>query len=166
MKIVAWILCFIPLYAGAQDCKLHTDTDPFTKETKLSTGFMALQGGSVTIDADSKEIDILFSINGAARCYDNNSMAEIFFEGLKAKTTARNAGTMNCEGLFHFIFRNTKGNPTSLLQRIMTKKITHIIFTGNDAKKTKTTITVGPEEQEKIMALAGCLVAEAKTLVK
>jgi hypothetical protein len=167
MKQVFAALLFIsPLFAGAQECKLNRDTDHFTKETKLSTGFIFLEGGSVTVDADSKEIDVLFSVEGADKCYDNNSTAEIFFEGIKSKTSARNGGTMNCEGLFHFIFRNSKNTPTTLLQRICTKRITHIIFTGNDKKQTKTTVTLGTTEQDALMALANCLVTEAKTLVK
>ena len=166
MKYLILSFFFIPLFTAAQDCKLNRDTDVFTKETKLSTGFIFLDGGSVTIDADSKEIDVLFSVEGADKCYDNSSTAEIFFEGIKSKTSTRNGGTMNCEGLFHFIFRNSHSSPTTLLQRMCTKKITHIIFTGNDKKQTKTTVTVGEAEQEALMNLANCLVTEAKKLVK
>lgn len=160
------ILFSFPLFALSQDCKLNRDTDPFTKETKLSTGFIFLEGGSVTIDADSKEIDVMFSVEGADKCYDNNSTAEIYFEGIKSKMSSRNNGTMNCEGLFHFIFRNSHNSPTTLLQRLLTRKVTHIIFTSNDKKQTKTTVTLGATEQDALMALANCLVTEAKTLVK
>lgn len=166
MKYFVLFLLVLPIAGLCQDCKLHKDIDPYTKETKLSTGFVFLTGGSVTIDADSKEIDVLFSIEGADKCYDNNSVAEIYFEGIKSKTTTRNAGTMNCEGLFHFVFRNSNSSPTTLLQRMCTKKITQIIFTSNDKKQTKTTITVEPQEQEILMNLANCLVNEAKTLIK
>lgn len=166
MKYLFTFITLFPLLSLAQDCKLHKDTDPYTKETKLSTGFVYLNGGSVTIDADSKEIDILFSIEGADKCYDNNSTAEIIFEGIKSKNSTRNAGTMNCEGLFHFIFRNSKSTPTTLLQRMCTKKITEIVFTSNDKKQTKTTVTVNPQDQETLMALANCLVNEARTLIK
>lgn len=166
MKYFIFLALAFPVSCIAQDCKLFKDTDPYTKETRLSTGFIAISGGSVTIDADSKEIDMLFSISGADKCYDNNSVAEIYFEGIKSKTTARNAGTMNCEGLFHFVFRNSHATPTTLLQRMCTKKITQIIFTGNDKKQTKTTLTVKPEQQEIVMKMANCLVNEAKKLVK
>ncbi|MBL7749378.1 MAG: hypothetical protein JNM19_18200 [Chitinophagaceae bacterium] len=148
----------------AANCKLIKETDPYTKETKLSTGFIFLDGGSVTIDADSKEIIVLFSLDGAEKCFDNNSTAEVYFEGLKSKTLSRNQGTMNCEGLFQFVFRNSRSNPTTLLQRIMTKKITHIIFTGNSKKPV--TVTVGPAEQEAIMAQATCLVNDGRGLIK
>lgn len=166
MKLFLLAFLSLPLFSPAQDCKLIRDTDPFTKETKLSTGFVRLSGGSVTIDADSKEIDVLFSVEGPDKCYDNNCTAEVFFEGIKSKTTARNGGTMNCEGLFHFIFRNSRSAPTTLLQRLCTKKVTHVIFTGNDKKQTKTTVTLDPAQQEALMHLANCLVNEAKTLVK
>lgn len=164
MKYVLLAAMLFPLLMKAQDCKLIKETDPYTKETKLSTGFVFVDGGSVTIDADSKEIIVLFSLDGAEKCFDGNSTAEVYFEGLKSKTLNRNQGTMNCEGLYQFIFKNSNNNPTTLLQRIMTKKITHIIFTGNSKKPV--TVTVGPKEQEAIMALATCLVTDAKTLIK
>ncbi len=163
MKNILIILLLSPFLAATQDCKLITETDPFTKMIKLSTGFIFFDGGSVTIDADSKEIDILFSIEGADKCYDNNSQAFIFFEGVKTKLTSRNGGTMNCEGLFHFIFKNTASTP-SLLQKIMTQKINRILFTGNNKKET--TVNISPVDQATFMALATCLVNEAKTLVK
>ena len=163
MKIILAILLLSPLFSVAQECKITRETDPFTKQTKLSTGFIFFDGGSVTIDADSKEIDVLFSIEGADKCYDNNSMAFVFFEGVKTKLSSRNGGTMNCEGLFHFVFKNTASTP-SLLQKIMTQKINHIIFTGNNKKESS--INIGPADQESLITLATCLVTEAKTLIK
>jgi hypothetical protein len=163
MKKIFLVFLLLPLRNLAQDCKLIRETDPFTKEVKLSTGFIQLEGGSVTFDADSKEIDFLFSIEGSDKCYDNNSTAYIFFENSKSKATNRNGGSMNCEGLFHFIFRNSTTN-TSLLQRMTTTKITHIIFTGNNKKET--TVTLGEPEQKIVMEMAACLVKEAKTLIK
>ena len=168
MKYIINLLLLLPLFSDAQDsiaigCKLTRETDPFTKETRLSTGFIFFNGGSVTIDADSKEIDLLFSIEGADKCYDNNSTAFVFFEGVKTKLSSRNGGTMNCEGLFHFVFKNTASTP-SLLQKVMTQKINHIVFTGNNKKES--TINIGPVEQEAFTKLANCLVNEAKTLIK
>lgn len=164
MRFLLSISLFLPLLVNAQDCKLIKETDPFTKQTRLTTGFVHVDGGSISIDADSKEIIVLFSLDGPEKCFDDNSTADVFFEGLKSKTQSRNLGTMNCEGLFQFVFRNSNSNPTTMLQRIMTKKITHIIFTGNGKKPV--TVTIGPAEQESIMALANCLVTEAKTLLK
>jgi hypothetical protein len=168
MKYIIALLLFFPLLLTAQDttaigCKLNRETDPFTKEIKISTGFIPMDGGSVTIDATSAEIDFLFSLEGADRCFDNNSMATIFFEGIKLKLTNRNGGTMNCEGLFHFIFRNTSTVP-SLLTKLTAQKINHIVFTGNNKKES--TINLTPADQQLFMSLAECLVKEAKTLIK
>lgn len=157
----------LPFLGATQDtasCKLIKETDPYTKEVKLSSGFLGLDGASVTIDADSKEIIVLFSVEGADKCFDNNSSADIFFEGIKSKTTSRNAGTMNCEGLFQFIFKNSRSTPTTILQRMITKKVTHIIFTGNSKKPI--TVNLGPKEQEAFMYLANCVVKEARGLIK
>ncbi len=168
MKIFLAFFLLAPLFSAAQDslaapCKLIKETDPYTKETKLSTGFIMLKNGSVVIDADSKEVDVLFSIEGLDKCFDNNSTAAIFFEGVKTKMSSRNGGTMNCEGLFHFVFRNST-TPTTVLQKMMTQKINHIVFTGNNKKES--IISIAPAEQDKLMALATCLVNEAKTLIK
>ena len=73
---------------------------------------------------------------------------------------------MNCEGLFHFTFRNSKASPTTLLQRICTRKITQIVFISNDKKKTRTAVTFEPEQQEAVMTLANCLLTEARKLVQ
>jgi hypothetical protein len=146
-----------------EDCKLNRETDPYTKETRISTGFITLQGGSVTIDAGSGEIDIFFSVNGNDKCFDNNSTAAVFFEGTKLKMSYRNGGTMNCEGFFHFIFKNTAGT-SSVLQRLTTQKITSILFTGNNKAETRVTLT--PEQQQVMIKLSTCLVNEAKTLLK
>jgi len=163
MKPLLIAVMLLPFFGRAQDCKLTRETDPYTRETKLSTGFIFVDGGSVTIDADSKEIDLLFSIEGADKCFDNNSTAFIFFDGVKTKLTARNGGSMNCEGLFHFIYKNTP-SPNTILQKIMTQKITKIVFTGNNKKET--TLNFGSTEQQTVVAQATCLVNEAKTLIK
>jgi len=161
MKYILVIYIFFPFFSEAQECKLNREKDPFTKEIKISTGFIPLDGGSVTIDATSAEIDFLFSIEGADRCFDNNSTAFVFFEGTKLKLTARNGGSMNCEGLFHFIFRNTASLP-SMLTKMTTQKINRFVFKGNNNKES--TINLSPADQELFMTLADCLVNEAKAL--
>ena len=167
MKKLLILTLFCPLYLFAQDttkreCKLLRETDPFTKEIKLSTGFIKLKGGSVTIDANKYEVDVLFTIEGEEKCFDNNSTAWIFYEGVKTKMTMRNGGTMNCEGLFHFIFKNSPSTPT-ILQRLMTMGTNHITFTGNNKKES--TIEIKLEDQEKFMNRVACLVEEAKKLL-
>lgn len=163
MKYILIIGFLLPIFAFSQDCKLIKETDPYTKDTKLSTGFIALNGGSVTFDADSKEIDIFFTIKGNDICFDNNSTAYLLFEGSKTKSSFRNGGTMNCEGLFHFIYKNSTST-TTILKKMATQKIASIVFIGNNKKES--TISVKPEMQEAVMTLANCLINEAKTLIK
>ena len=164
-KCWLFLLVMVPLLSQAQDCKLSRETDPFTKEIRLSTGFIFIDGGSVTFDADSKEIDVLFSIEGADRCFDNNSTAYIFFEGVKSKVTVRNGGTMNCEGLFHFIFKNNATTSTpSLLQKLMTQSLDHITFTTTSGKEV--VLTVSAADRATVSKMANCLVTEAKTIAR
>jgi hypothetical protein len=163
MRYILIAFLFIPFFTVGQECKLNSEKDPFTKEIKLSTGFIPLDGGSVTIDATKAEIDFLFTIDGVDRCYDNNSTAMVFFEGTKFKLSTRNGGTMNCEGLFHFIFRNTASLP-SMLTKMTTQKVNHITFTGNNKKVS--TINLSPADQQLFMSLAECLVNASKELIK
>jgi hypothetical protein len=163
MKFLAIIALSFPLVLSAQDCKLKKTTDPYTKEVKLSTGFIQLQGTFLSIDADSKEIDFLFSMDGKEKCFGDASTAVVVYEGTKQKANFRNSGPVNCEGFFHIVFRN--GPATSaLLQKLITQKITSIVLTGNN--KAQTTITLSPEQQQMIMTRGDCLVKEAKSLVK
>ncbi len=159
-----FLLLFLlgPLFSYSQDCKLIRDTDPFTKEIKLSTGFMYFSGASLSIDADSREVDLLFSIEGANRCFDDQSTAVIHFEGTKVKMSLRNAGTMNCEGLYHFIYKNAQ-NTTAQLQKLTTQKVSQIVFTGTNKKEVVVLLT--PKDQELLISLGTCLVNEAKKLI-
>jgi hypothetical protein len=154
--------CFLTLCAFCQDeCKLIKDSDPYTKEVKLSSGFISLQGGSVTIDADSKEIDFFFVIDD--KCFDNLSTVSIFLEGSKVKTTYSNAGNMNCTGYFHFKYRNSATTPTQM-NKMATQKISQLIFKGTDKKET--VISLLPAQQEMLMKAVACMAAEAPKLVK
>jgi hypothetical protein len=164
MKIFFFLLIFLPFFSLAQECKLTREKDPFTKEIKVSTGFTYFDGGSVNIDADSKEINFLFNIEGKDRCFDDMTTVEFYFEGLKGKTSSRNGGTMNCEGLFQLVYKNSNSNPTTLLQRLLTRKITQAIFMVEGKKPL--TVTFSPKDQDNFMALANCLYNEAKTLIK
>ena len=164
MKSLSFIAFFIPMWISAQDCKLKKSTDPYTKEIKLSTRFMPMAGASLSIDADSKEIDFIFSMDEKEKCFTDAATAVVIFAGTnKMKANFRNSGPMNCEGFFHIIFKNGVATP-SLLQKLSTQKIASILFTGNN--KTQTTITLTPEEQDKMMMMAECLIKEAKTLLK
>jgi len=163
MKYIIILLLSFPLFSNGQDCKLNKETDPYTKEIKISSGFIQLQNGSVTIDADATQVDVFFSLTGTDKCFDNNSTAAIFFEGTKLKMTTRNAGSMNCEGLFHFNFRNTPSTNT-LLQKIATQKISSILFIGNNKQETRLNFSVA--QQPVVVSLTACVVEEAKKLIK
>jgi len=168
MKFVSLILLFFPLLMSAQNastpaCKLIKETDPYTRETKLSTGFISLQiGASLSIDADGKELDFFFTIPD--ECYNDASTVFVFFEGSKVKATYRNTGSMNCEGYFHFNFRNGAGTPSGL-QKLATQKVSSFVFTGNDKKKP-VTISLLPDQQKEFMEAAACMIAESKALIK
>ncbi len=155
------IIAIGPLMGRAQDCKLIRHTDPYTKLTTLSTGFIPLEGASLSIDASKQEMDLFFSVSGTDKCFTDASTAAVYFVGSKAKQTQRNNGSMNCEGLFHFIFRNT-ATPHFLLRRMATTAVEKIVFTGNN--KTETIVTLTPEQQQSVMQLTACIIKEAPSL--
>src|SRR5215203_1166058 len=164
MKCFFCIILLFPLLSIAQDCKLKKTKDQFSQEPKLSTGFVPFSATTLSIDADSKEIDFLFSITNKSQetCFDDASTISFVFEG-KQKSNFRNTGTMNCEGLFHVTFKNLRTTPGNL-QRLVAKKITAISLTGNN--KSITTITLGPQQQQELMDMISCMVTESKNLIK
>lgn len=164
MKQFFTLLFFIPFFSVAQDCKLKKFKDQFSQEPKLSTGFVLFSSLSLSIDADSKEIDFLFSIKNPSeeKCFDDASTMSFVYEG-KQKASFKNTGTMNCQGLFHVTFKNLATTPAPL-QRLTTKKITAITLTGNN--KSVTTITLGQAQQQELMELINCIVKESKSLIK
>jgi hypothetical protein len=163
MKHFLLFFLLIPVAALSQDCQLKKTTDEFTRETKLSTGFFPLQNASLSVDADKKEIDFFFSLDGANKCFDNTSDMIIFYQGTRQKNSFKNSGTMNCEGLFHFTVRNGHQTPY-VLQRLSTLKVDSIKFTGNN--KITTVIRPTPEQQETILQTAACVAKEAQTLLQ
>jgi len=163
MRLIAVIFFLLSFRASAQDCKVKKTIDPYTKEVKISTGFIQLEGVSLSIDADNKEIDFFFSMNGKEKCFSDASTAVVFYEGAKLKANFKNGGPVNCEGFFHFLFKNNAATPAQL-QKLITQKITSIVFTGNN--KVQTTITFSAEQQQIFMSRADCLLKEAKTLQK
>ena len=166
MKYILLFIFLAPLFGLAQDsaaidCKLVKETDPYTRETKLSSGFMSLQGASITVDADNKEIDFFFAVPG--KCFSDASTVFIFFEGSKIKTTYRNTGSVNCEGYFHFIFKNGITTPT-VLKKLATQKVANFIFTDNDKKTT--IVSLLPDQQKALMEASHCIIEQSKTLIK
>jgi hypothetical protein len=162
MRLLFAALFFLPLYTVAQDCKILRDTDPYTKETKISSGFIALQGGTLTIDADSREIDYFFVVPG--KCFNDQSTVFVYFEGTKSKATYRAASSMNCEGYFHFTFRNSATTTPFPVQKFGTQKVTQFIFTDSDKKQV--VVSVQPDQQQIFMDASNCIAAEAKKLIK
>ena len=160
MKSLILLLCLSPLVSLAQDCKLIKEKDPYTREWKYSTGFITLQGATVTVDADNKEIDFFFSIPG--KCFNDASTVFIYFEGAKNKTTYRNAGSMNCDGYFHFKYKNGQATNT-ILDKLTKQAVAHFIFIGSDKKEL--VIDLVPEQQKTFMNAVNCLVTDSKTLL-
>ncbi len=162
-KIILILALFLPLATLSQECKPKKTTDPYTKEIKLSSGFIPLEGLSISAHADSKEIDLLFSFSAKEKCFNDAATVSVFFDGTRQKANFRNGGPMNCEGFFHVIFKNGAGTP-SLLKRLTTQKISSMVFTGNN--KEQTTITLDEEQQELLRSRIECIVNEGKTLLK
>lgn len=162
MKSSFCLLFLFPLFTFAQDCKLKQRKDPFTKEIKVSTGLIQLAGAQVSIEASKSEVDFMFSFGGG-KCFDDACAAAVLYEGSKLKTNFKNNGTMNCDGLFHFTFRNTNPSPSSL-QNLATKKVTSIRFKDNTKKEI--VVTLNAEQQQLFMNQSACILEEAKKLLQ
>jgi hypothetical protein len=164
MKQLLYFALAFPLFSLAQDCQVKKTKDQFTKEPKITSGFYTFGNTQLSIDADAKEIDFLFSVKTATepKCFDDNSTVSFIYDG-KLKANFKNTGTMNCDGLCHVTFKNLATTPGPL-QRLASKKITAISFTGND--KSVTSLTLGVEQEEELMQLVNCMVTQAKTLIK
>ena len=173
MKYILVLLVIAPCFVNARvahsqdtaklECKLIKATDPYTKEKTISSGFIGMEGASLTIDATKQEVDMLFTVSGSDKCYTDASTAAIFFVGTKVKLTQRNNGAMNCEGIFRFTFRNTTLAPATL-RRLASQKVEKIIFIGNNKKESIVTLT--PEQQDLLMKLSACMMNEAPTLLQ
>ena len=163
MKMLILSLALLPLFAQSQDCKPRRTTDPYTKEVKVSSSFIKLDGVSMSVHADSKEIDIMFSFSRKEKCFNDASVVSMFFDGTRQKANFRSGGPMNCEGFFHVIFRNAQGT-NSLLDRMTKRMISSMEFT--DSNKEKVVIELDAEQQEKVRKAIECIVAEGKTLLK
>ncbi len=168
MKKIFLSILLIPFLGTAQDCEVKKDIDPYTKEIRISSGFMSFKKGIeiflLSIDATKTDLDFFFSLNKSSKtpCFDANSTLTILFEETKSKSNFRNTGSMNCEGLFHFNFRNSNVAHTNLT-RLATMKLKSFIFTGSDRKIKE--IFLNKEEQILLMEKVACIVKEAKTLL-
>ena len=161
MKFIIALALLLPVAAGAQDCDLKKGKDEITSKPTLSTGFIALQDISLSFDASNKEIDLFFVMNNAsAKCFDEESNIELTFEGGRQKTELKGSGSLNCEGMFHVILRNSAFTPSNL-QKMATKKVVSIKVTSNKV----IVIALTPEQQQLLMDKASCIAKAAKTIL-
>ena len=169
MKYIFAAIFLLPLSVFAQDCKLKTEIDKFSQQPKLTTGFFPLSTGLnkvlVSIEATATDIDFLFALNngGDQRCFDDASTAQVSFDSTRLKSNYRNSGSMNCEGLFHFNFRNVATTPSNL-KKLSITKVASIRFTGNN--KTITDVTLTEEDKVRLRDMTGCIIKEAQALQK
>lgn len=165
MKTLLLLLFFAPVLAFGQ-CQLKKSTDPFTHETKLSTGFMLFHKGAlklqISMDATPALLDFFFWIPGEQKCFDDQSYAEVVYDGEKSKMRLKNTGSMNCEGAFHFSFKNQE-TPAYQLNKMASKKINYISVFGTG--KAETVITFTEEQKDAFMRAAECVLSESKTLL-
>ena len=166
MKRSLLLFLLLPVFSFSQECQLKKTVDPFTHETKLSTGFQNFTGNGLTVsisaDATAKEIDFFIWMKGDNKCFDSESTANVFFEGEKMKTIFRNTGSMNCDGAFHFVFKNTPSTAT-WLNRLATKKVSSIKLTGSDGKEMIIKLT--DEQKTSFQTMAMCMTTEGKLLI-
>lgn len=154
------LLLTVSFAATAQDCPLVRDSDPYTRKTRIATGFINLPDGQLNIESDGKEIDLFFIVNG--KCFADGSNVYVYFDSLRARMTYRNTGSMNCDGYVHIRFRN-QANPNTQLKRFTTHRVTQIIFI--DADKKEKIMTLTEEQQATLKRLATCLVEESVKMV-
>ena len=168
MKNLLFGLFLLPLFSFAQDtCGLKKTKDPFTNAVKLSTGFKSFGTAalpvSISADASSTEIDFFIWVKKEGTCFDLESEALLTWEGERSKATFHQAGSINCEGAFHFIFKNT-ATPASWLRKMATKRVATIKLTGNGGKETLLTLT--EEQKVAFQRMAICMAAEGPGLLK
>lgn len=161
----SFIVCLLlaPLLSAAQDCKFKTGKDLINNKTTLSTGFIDLDGNTLSIDISSKEIDFFFVLNApSVRCLTEETEATFNFEGGKSKVEYHNSGSMNCDGIFHIIFKNSAYTP-SQLTRLASKKIVSLQFSGGSGKPYLIEFT--PEQQQMLNQTLNCVIKEHKSVL-
>jgi hypothetical protein len=163
MRYILLLACLLPLSLLAQDCALKKGKDPFTSKPTLSTGFIDLPGATLSIDINSKEIDFFFVLNSnTIKCLDEETEVTLNFEGGKLKSQYKNSGSMNCDGIFHIIFKNS-AYTNSNLQKMAAKKILFFQWTGSNPKPF--VISLPADQQQMLMKTISCVVNEAKTVL-
>ncbi|HEU4859308.1 MAG TPA: hypothetical protein VFT15_05695 [Chitinophagaceae bacterium] len=164
MKHLLFLLILAPNFIMAQDCTLKNEKDRFNQDPRLTTGFVSLGGGNdkflLSISADKKEIDYFFALDNSVMCFNDISRVMVTFVS-KQRGNFKNGGTTNCKGYFHFVFPNQPNlNPN--LTNLSQKKIATIQFTDTDNNKKILTLT--PKDQDAILQLTTCVLAELEKL--
>lgn len=160
--IILTLFMLGPLVLGAQNCSLKKETDEFTGKPKLTTDFFDLKGVKLAIDATASGFDYFFVVkNPTGTCFDETSEVAILFDGEKNPQELRNAGSTNCDGVFHIVFRGAKITP-GMVKKLSSKKIVSMVFTDRNAKKA--TIHFNEGEQQLFMKNTICIAEEAKNL--
>lgn len=160
MKPIFVLLLLLPTALFAQDCTLKKEKDQFSQQERLTTGFLQFTNCRLSITADSKELDFFIAV-GADKCFDENSTLTVTFDDGHSKLNFRNSGSMNCEGLFHFTFRNTP-TPNYNLQRLAAKKVKALVLTND---KVVTTVLLNESQQQQLQTAADCMAKQANTLI-
>ena len=166
MKQVLFLFLLIPAFSFSQDCNVKKLKDKFSQEPVYSSGFIHFKGSkgekvSLTVEADSKEIRLLYSIPD--NCFNDQSSVAFSFDGSKSKSNLKAANAMNCDGIFTIAFRNTSSTPYAL-NKIATQKTTAMYITGSNGQKIEVVLT--DEEKLLLQGKTDCLVKEAKALIK
>lgn len=164
MKYLSFLFVLLPFFSYAQDCSLKNEKDRFNQDPRLTTGFISLGAGNdkflLSISADKKEVDYFFALDNSTMCFNDYSRVIIAYD-TKQKGNFKNGGTTNCKGYFHFIFPNQE-NLNVNLTNLSQKKIATLQFTDTD--NTKKIITLRPEDQDTIIKLTKCVLAELEKL--
>jgi hypothetical protein len=168
MKFIIALFCLLPFSIYAQDsCQLKKETDPFTHQTKISTGFVPFTVNgiqlAVSIDATNTDVDFFFWIKKDGKCFDDASTVQINYDGERLKASYKNTGSMNCEGAFHFTFRNTPNTPPNL-ERLRSRMIASMKFNGPNKEVTE--LVFSEEQKQNLLHMAACVVRDSKTLLK
>jgi len=167
-NLFAVTILFFPFFVSAQDtCHLKKETDPYTHQTKITTGFIPFTANgmqvSISIDATSTDIDFFIWFNRDQKCFDEESTIQLNFEGERYKLNLKNSGSMNCEGAIHFAFKNSENTPPQL-QRLLNKRVASLHITGSNS--TITDVVFSAEQKAQFARMTACLVRESKTLLK
>ena len=161
MKLLPVLLFIFPVIVNAQDsCSLKNEKDRFNQDPRLTTGFVSLGAGNdkflLSISADRREVDYFFALDNSTMCFNDYSRVMVTYES-KQKGNLKNSGTTNCKGYFHIIFPNQE-NLNANLVNLSQKKIATLQFTDNG--NNKKIITLRSEDQQKIISLTACVLAE------